>query len=276
MLHLSESGMAHEIIHSRWKKTGLLSACSSGRWRGGCKGPPSDSGMYWRGRQHPIQVPKSQQTDSRDILIIPSINNKAAQQFFRPSGSPLAKATCTDHTGADWPSITISLILWPGRWIEAERPPQGHVADQQQNHSSNSGDATLALRLCALQCCLFDIYFLPSAEGGKWLPVAWLRISLDLCFCRCGTGAGRAPEIPQSLITVSRCMLHVTSGSHLWRRSLSQFSLQKHHSHPAWILKSIPGAHYPLPGNLASVHEALCVPNIIFHNYYSFSLIISW
>lgn len=91
---------------------------SSGRWEGGCEGPPSDSSEYWRARQHPGRVPESRLTDSRDILITLPINNEAFQHFSRPSHSPCN--LCRPCRGTALPS----LILWPGRRVGAERPPQ--------------------------------------------------------------------------------------------------------------------------------------------------------
>lgn len=61
---------------------------SNGGWGGGWKGPPSDSSVYWRGRQHGSWASKSQQTDSGDILIIPPRNDEASRHFFKPLRRP--------------------------------------------------------------------------------------------------------------------------------------------------------------------------------------------
>lgn len=110
---------------------------SSGRWEGGCKGPPSDSSMYWRARQHPSQVPKSQQTDSRDILITLAINNEAPQKFSRPSHSPCN--LCWPSRGTVAQHYLLSFYVWAG-----ELGLRGH-----QGIPVRLGDTTLATGLWA-------------------------------------------------------------------------------------------------------------------------------
>ena len=76
----------------------------------------------------------------------------------------------------------------------------------------------------------FEPHMLPvwPLLGWKRLPAAWVRMRLDFCFHRGGTGAGRVPETPQRLVAVSLCLW--AWASYLCRLSLSRLSLQKHRS----------------------------------------------
>lgn len=89
--------------------------------------------MYWRARQHPSWVPKSQHAESSDIFIILSINNETCQHFSRPLHSLKKPAPASkEQSSSGLPSLP--LYGW-----EDERPPQGTAVDQWQNHSSGSG-----------------------------------------------------------------------------------------------------------------------------------------
>lgn len=149
---------------------------SSDRWEGGFKGPPSDSSVYWRARQHPSRVPKSRQTDSRDIPITLPINNEAFQQFSRPSQSPFnlhRPCRSTEYHHLSFHS-------------------QAEESEQRGHHwiPVHLGDTTLAPGLWAPLHCLSDSYFAPVQGVGNYSHQPWS----EYIWTWGGTGGDRAPK----------------------------------------------------------------------------------
>lgn len=180
--------------------------------------------MYWRARQHPSWIPKSQQTHSRDILIIPPINNKASQHFFRPLHSPCLSNLHRPRRSTVPQRYHLSRFM-VGQMIWGRKATAG---------SSSRSTAELQFKLwwhytvtSALSPprCLFDIYFPPVQRVGNDSQQPGFgrntpsRIHLDLCFRRHGTGGDRAPEMLWRLISVSLGMW--PWASHLCRLSFS-------------------------------------------------------
>lgn len=151
---------------------------SSGRWEGGCKGPPSDSSVYWRARQHPSRVPESQQTDSRDVLITLPVNNVASQHFSRPSHSPCNLRRPCRGTAAQHYHLSF----------------YGQVEElgQRGHHRIPVclGDATPATWAWSPPCCLSDIYFAPVQWVGNYSQQPWS----EYIWTWGGTGKGRTTK----------------------------------------------------------------------------------
>lgn len=205
--------MVHEIILAGRKPGCSQHALSKSMTdKEDSRGPQVTSSVYWRARQHPSQVPESQQTDSRDIPIMLPINNKAFQQFSR-----LSDSSCS--------------LCQPCRGTEAQHHHlsfygQAEELGQRGHHLIPMclGDATPAPGLWA-PLIAYLILLCSSAVGGKLCPAALIRIHSDLRWDR----RGRAPKCHRGKLPS-----HFTCG--LCTLSLSHLYLQKHHSHPVRML----------------------------------------
>lgn len=137
---------------------------SSDRWEGGCEGPPSDSSVYWRARQHPSRVPESQQADSRDVLITLPINNRAFQQF-----------------------PDLHTALQPAPAMQGHR---GTASPALHRIPSSLGWCYTSTWALSPRHCLPDIYFAPVHWVGNYSQQPWS----EYIWTWGGTGRGGAPK----------------------------------------------------------------------------------
>lgn len=164
---------------------------SSGRWGGGCKEVTSDSSVYCRARQ--VSPWKSADWLKRHCRCTVSYQWSLSAHFQTLTQLGLKQFALTVNRGSGLPSL-----LFYGQADELGQ--RGYCRVMLQNWRSLRWQYThLGFEPChdtppplappPIWCLLCT-----SAAGGEWLPAAWVRTHLDVCFHRGGTGGGRAHQ----------------------------------------------------------------------------------